>query len=73
MSLVNAVHALLEVAAGRRNLSAAEADQLHDEIDAPAVTPAPVPSEPDPTTPGVSGSGTSAGTEGVNLDAPADA
>ena len=35
MSLHNAVHVLLEVAAGRRNLSAAEADQLHDEIDAP--------------------------------------
>ena len=65
MSLVNAVHVLLEVAAGRRNLSPADADQLHDEIDTPAAVVEHVvsPPQPDPQPEPA---------EGVNLDAPAD-
>ena len=64
MSLHNAVHVLLEVAAGRRNLSAAEADQLHDEIDAGQAAPAADEAEDEAA---------HQAAEGVNLDAPADA
>ena len=42
MSLVNAVHELIEVAVGRKNLSAQAADKLHEDIEAERIPDAPV-------------------------------
>lgn len=43
MSLVEAVHELIDVAVGRKNLSAQAADELHDAIDAEQAPAAPEP------------------------------
>lgn len=52
MSLVNAVHELIEVAAGRRNLSGVAADELHAAIDAEQVqATAPEPEAESPVRP----------------------
>ena len=46
--LADVLHTLIDVAAGRRNLSPADADQLHEKADQPAAVPVADAGPPEP-------------------------